>query len=182
MYSKNKVSYLIKRSARAKRMRLTIYRDGKIVLTVPNGISNGIAQKFIEDKTDWLLNKLAFFRKNKSLNISNFNDRKQYLENKEQARKLVMSRLEYFKKKYEFDFNRVSIRNQKTRWGSCSEKRNLNFNYRLIHLADRQVDYIIVHELCHLEQMNHSQKFWKLVEEIIPDYLIIRKELRKIRF
>jgi predicted metal-dependent hydrolase len=102
-----------------------------------------------------------------------------YFRNKERARKLIMKRLDYFSQKYNFRFNKVSIRNQKTRWGSCSKKGNLNFNYRLIYLPQRQIDYIIVHELCHLKYLNHSKKFWNLVGKIIPNYREVRKELRQ---
>lgn len=177
-----KISYLIKKSNRAKRVRLTIHQRKGIVLTVPNSISNNIAEKFLIDKLDWLLKKLDFFNQVKGSHISKTEDRKEYFKNKQRAKRLVMNRLKYFSEKYKFEFNRVSIRNQKTRWGSCSEKRNLNFNYRLIYLTREQYDYIIVHELCHLRQLNHSRKFWSSVEEIIPDYLEIRKELKKINF
>ena len=117
--------------------------------------------------------------------------RKNYLANKEAARVLVLERLEYFRKfyadiniadnaehGYDFKFGRVSIRNQKTRWGSCSKTGNLNFNYRIVLLPPRLCDYIIVHELCHLGEFNHSGKFWSLVALACPDYAEIRAELK----
>ncbi len=106
---------------------------------------------------------------------------KKYLEQKEDARKLVLERLEYWNKHYNFKYGRVSIRNQRSRWGSCSSKGNLNFNFRIVTLPIHLVDYLIVHELCHLGQMNHSQKFWDLVGETLPNYIELSQELRKIR-
>ncbi|MBI2411220.1 MAG: M48 family metallopeptidase [Candidatus Kerfeldbacteria bacterium] len=109
------------------------------------------------------------------------NSRKQFLKQKETARALVHERLQYFNSLYQFTFHRVSIRNQRSRWGSCSQAGNLNFNYRIIFLPGDLVDYIIVHELCHLKEMNHSARFWHLVAQTIPDYAARRRYLKKIR-
>lgn len=106
---------------------------------------------------------------------------KEYLELKEKARVLVKERLEYWNKHYKFKYNKVSIRNQRSRWGSCSSRGNLNFNFRIITLPTHLVDYIVVHELCHLGQMNHSQKFWDLVRATLPNYVELMQELRKVR-
>jgi len=105
--------------------------------------------------------------------------RRHYLKHKEEARELILKRVEYFSSMYGFKYNRVSIKNQKTRWGSCSRKGNLNFNYKISFLHPAMRDYIIVHELCHLKELNHSRKFWALVEDIIPDYFETRRELKK---
>lgn len=104
--------------------------------------------------------------------------RVEFWANKELARTLVKERIKFFNHHYKFTVNRISIRNQRSRWGSCSKKGNLNFNYRLVLLPPEVADYIIVHELCHLGEFNHSKKFWELVAKTIPDYKQIRKELR----
>ena len=101
-------------------------------------------------------------------------------EKREQARIFVENRLSYFNKFYNFEINRFSIKNTSTRWGSCSSKRNLNFNYKIIYLKPELADYLIVHELCHLGQLNHSKNFWALVSKTIPNYAKINQELRKI--
>lgn len=106
--------------------------------------------------------------------------RKGYLVHKESARELVMRKIAEWNALYGFTVGRVSIKNQTTRWGSCSSKGNLNFNYRIALLPEHLADYIIVHELCHLKEFNHSQKFWDLVGKAIPDYAVRREELRKI--
>ena len=84
-----------------------------------------------------------------------------------------------FNKIYKFKYNKINIKNQKTRWGSCSVKGNLNFNYKIALLPEKLAEYIVVHELCHLGEFNHSYKFWKLVEKTIPDYLEIKEDLKK---
>jgi len=103
---------------------------------------------------------------------------KDYLKYKEQALILVRNRIEYFNKFYNYKWNNIVIRNQKTRWGSCSKKGNLNFNYKIALLKEEEYDYIIVHELCHLGEFNHSRNFWNLVAITIPNYREIRSNLK----
>ena len=107
-------------------------------------------------------------------------NRKEYLAHKESARKLVHERLEYFNQFYGFKYHKVSIRNQKTRWGSCSRHGNLNFSYKWALLEPRLADYVIVHELCHLQEFNHSKQFWSLVEQQFPDHHTLRKQLKHL--
>jgi predicted metal-dependent hydrolase len=101
------------------------------------------------------------------------------LQYKETARALVHERLEYFNQFYHFIYNDVRIKSHVTRWGSCSSKGNLNFNYKIALLPPELADYIIVHELCHLGEFNHSQKFWDLVGQQIPNYLELRAKLKQ---
>ena len=105
-------------------------------------------------------------------------DRRAYQKYKEEARRLVMARLAHFNTVYGFAWGRIAIRNQKSRWGSCSKKGNLNFSYRLALIPSPLADYIILHELCHLGEFNHSRRFWDLVERGMPDWKERRKLLR----
>jgi predicted metal-dependent hydrolase len=98
---------------------------------------------------------------------------------REEARRFVENRIDYFNNFYNFEINRIAIKNQSTRWGSCSSKGNLNFNYKIIYLRPVLADYLLVHELCHLGELNHSKRFWDLVSKTIPDYVKINKELRR---
>ncbi|MEK7463164.1 MAG: M48 family metallopeptidase [Patescibacteria group bacterium] len=180
---KKKVEYTLKVSERARRMRLAIYCDGNFVVTVPRNMNENIIEQFIIRKSQWIIDKLKYF---KSISGQVFigGTKKDYAEYRDRAFVLAQKRIEYFNNIYSFKFNKINIKNQKTRWGSCSKKGNLNFNYKIALLPERLADYIIVHELCHLKEFNHSQRFWNLVARIMPDYLEIRNELRKsgVRF
>lgn len=102
---------------------------------------------------------------------------REYLKHKEEARRLVKEKLEYFNTFYNFNYGRIAIKNHKRRWGSCSEKGNLNFNYRIVFLPSHLQNYLIVHELSHLGEFNHSPAFWSLVAKVLPDWQKSRKEL-----
>ncbi len=172
-----KIPYKLKRSKRAKRMRLAVYCDGSVVVTSPLGVELSLIEKFIADKKQWVWDKIQFFKSVDSKAIRTFSH-KDYLENKDKALSLVEKRVEFYNKVYGFSYNKIFIKNQKTRWGSCSGKQNLNLNYKIIFLAPKYQDYIIVHEMCHLKEFNHSRKFWALVAKALPDYLDIKEELR----
>ena len=104
-----------------------------------------------------------------------------YIKYKEAARILAKRKVAQYNQRYGFLVNRIAIKNSKTRWGSCSKKGNRNFNYKIALLPEALADYIIVHELCHLGEFNHSKKFWALVARVIPHYKVIKKKFRHIR-
>ncbi|MEK7069513.1 MAG: SprT family zinc-dependent metalloprotease [Patescibacteria group bacterium] len=174
----NDIPYSIKRSKRARRMRLAVYCDGSVVVTLPQTVSENIIDKFLRKKMNWVLGKIAFFKQIKNPFPPRL-AKKDYLKYKNQALELAIGRVNFFNTIYKFNFNKINIRNQKTRWGSCSTKGNLNFNYKILFLSERVRDYVIVHEICHLKQFNHSKNFWNLVEIAMPDYVEIKKELKK---
>lgn len=103
-----------------------------------------------------------------------------YLKHKESARTVIIKSLLHWSVLCRVDVKRVSIRDQKSRWGSCSAHGNLNFNYKLLFLPTCLRDYIVVHELCHLRELNHGIRFWQLVEAQVPDYRERIIELRKL--
>jgi len=105
---------------------------------------------------------------------------KHYLAHKEVAREQVLARLAHFNAHYGYEWKRVAIRNQRTCWGSCTSLKNLNFNYKLLFLPPHLADYIIVHELCHLRELNHGQAFWDLVRQTLPEFEAHRRELRTV--
>lgn len=106
-------------------------------------------------------------------------NKQEFEKHKKDALALAKSRLEYWNAFYGFTYKRVTVKDTKTRWGSCSSKGNLNFNYKIALLPPRLADYIIVHELCHLGEFNHSYKFWALVARTFPDYKQLRLDLRQ---
>jgi len=134
-----------------------------------------ILRSNISQKNIVAINGCCYGREKKS-------DKGDYLKYKENALALAENRIRYFNKIYQFWLNAINIKNQKTRWGSCSRKGNLNFNYKIALLPLQLADYIIVHELCHLGEFNHSRKFWDLVGKTIPDYGLLRNELRKGKY
>ena len=131
-----KISYTHKKSKRAKRMRLAVYCDGSVVVTSPFGIQQSLVEKFISDKKQWILSKILFFKSVDSKAIRTFSH-KDYLENKDKAYELVHERVRFYNEAYGFSFNKISIKNQKTRWGSCSCKQNLNLNYKIVFLPQK---------------------------------------------
>ncbi|MDP3148816.1 MAG: SprT family zinc-dependent metalloprotease [Ignavibacteria bacterium] len=96
------------------------------------------------------------------------------------AKKFLLQRAGELSAKYGFSVNRFSIRGQQTRWGSCSRRGNISLNYNLLKFRKEVIDYVIVHELCHLRQLNHSRKFWTEVAQILPHYKSLKKELKKL--
>lgn len=158
-------------------MRLAIYPDGAFVVTAPKWYPVYVIKRFLEEKADWIFEKL------KDVDFRALADKKKiesgkYKEQKELARIIINERIKFFNRYYNFKYNRISIKNQKTCWGSCSRKGNLNFNYKVASLPEELRDYIIVHELCHLQELNHSKRFWKLVEKVVPDYKLLRKKIK----
>ncbi len=105
---------------------------------------------------------------------------KHYQMHKEFARTIITDRIIFLNQAYQYSYGRIAIKNQKRCWGSCSAKGNLNFNYRIIFLPEVLMDYIIVHELCHLKELNHSKEFWKHVERGVPSYQEHRQQLKKM--
>lgn len=175
-----KIDYTLKVSRRAKHLRLTIYGGGELVVTAPGRFKESLTESFIREKTRWIIEKLEYFKRQPK-RILLPQSLKDYPTLKKQALALAKERLEYFNLAYGFKYNRINIRRQKSRWGSCSKKGNLNFNYKIAYLPAPLADYIIVHELCHLKEFNHGAGFWRLVGEIVPDYMKVRKELKKFK-
>jgi predicted metal-dependent hydrolase len=166
-------------------MRLSIDPEHGLIATLPRRAKKfskesqrEIAERFIAQKSAWVQRTLKRFEKTSKTQSRKFTA-SEIAEYKKKALTLAAARLAYFNQFYGFTWARVSVRDQKTRWGSCSRKGNLNFNYKIALLEPALADYIVVHELCHLKQMNHLSAFWKLVEKTIPDYVERRAELRK---
>lgn len=206
-------TYSIRKSNRAKYIRIRINIDGGIELVVPRFVSFLTAEKFLLKKKDFLYKyfKLVNNRQNRYYYLGNeieiirsdevdlsyngpvLRDNKLLVNTqgtianvedeyrrwlKEQAERYIPVRVKEFSEKYKFNYNRITIRSQKSRWGSCSSKNNLSFNYKLMYFNIKIIDYVIIHELCHLREMNHSKEFWRIVEGIMPDYKTYKQQLK----
>jgi hypothetical protein len=159
-------------------MLLSVYPDGRVAVTTPYLLNARSAERLIREKAQWLLSKLDYFSTHRQKEMTPRFSRREYLRYRERARTRITQRIETLNRYYGFSYNRISIRDQKTCWGSCSKQRNLNFNYRLLFLPSRICDYVIIHELCHLKELNHSKRFWNLVAHSMPDYQEAKRELQ----
>ncbi len=169
------ISYELKSSRLAKNLRLEIGRHG-LRATKPWRLPDAAIDNFIMSKSAWVIRSLAkTFATKINLDISP----EELPILKRRAAKLLLARLEYFNIFYQHKYQRLSVRDQKTRWGSCTNSGTLSFNCRLALLPEKLLDYVVVHELCHTKEMNHSARFWLLVAKTIPDYLERRRELRQ---
>ena len=171
------MAYVIKRSRRARRLRFVVKPGGVFEVVAPWGLSTAIIEMMLKNKAEWIQKHIRIMQ-TQGARLSEKESKAKYQEYKEDARALAHERLEFFNRVYGLRWNQVRIKRSKTRWGSCSKKGNLNFNYRIALLPPELSDYIIVHELCHLGQLNHSAKFWALVARTIPDHVARRRAIR----
>jgi hypothetical protein len=174
------INYNLRKNRRAKRLKLTIYCDGSFAVSAPRRLSLSAIENYILQKSDWVLDKLKIFKRKTEGGIFSGTSVNDYPNLKKTALELAQKKVAQFNEQYALSYRRISIRNQKTRWGSCSKLGNLSYNYKITLLPERLVDYIIVHELCHLKEFNHSRKFWDLVAQALPDYKQRRKEIKNI--
>ena len=177
-FYKETIPYSVRESKRAKYVRLTVYFDGSVVATKPAGVSERRIKRFIKQKAEWVLKKLERVRYSQP-DIARTDDEHFYFH-KQRAYEVVKEKVEYWNTYLGFSYNTIYIRRQKTRWGSCSSKRNLSLNYKIVFLPEQLQDYIIVHELCHLKEMNHSNSFWNLMEAILPESRELNKKLKRL--
>lgn len=171
------------RSYKARSVRISIYPNCNVKVTAPFIVPEFIIKKFVFAKKDWITKKLEHFRKNpvsKERLLLRSLGRKDFLANKDKALSLARLNLEKFNQHYKLSYKKITIRNQKSRWGSCSHNGNLSFNYKIVFLQPELQDYIIVHELCHIKELNHSKRFWDLVGEKIPNYQELKDKLKHI--
>lgn len=179
----HKIRYQVRRHSRARYLRLTVKSDLRVIVTAPNSIALSKAELWVTSKTGWLIKRINAFQARAAANpLEATRPRRtaqEFNRYRHRARALITKKVKALNAEYGFSFRRISIRSQETRWGSCSAQKNLNFNYRLFFLEERLIDYVVVHELCHLREMNHSAHFWELVEKTVPDYKQRRQELKK---
>ena len=175
------INYTLRRSRGSRSLRISINSNARINVSAPKYMPLYFLERFIVGKADWILEKIKLFKDNPIKNRLG-GSAKDFAIRKKDAHHLVKQKLTEFNQFYNFSYQKFNIRNQKSRWGSCSGKKVLNFNYKLVYLSEPLVDYLIVHELCHLKEMNHSRRFWAEVARTIPDYAKRRRELHCFKF
>ena len=167
------------RSSR-KTMVLEIIKDGMILVRAPYRMPESEIRRFIQEKSDWIEKHVQRIEeRQRTLTPVEGLTMKDIRKLADQASVVIPKRAEYFAEKIPVTYGRITIRNQKTRWGSCSGKGNLNFNCLLMLAPPEVLDYVVVHELCHRKEMNHSERFWREVENILPDYRERKKWLKE---
>lgn len=173
--------YTLIRSKR-KSCAISIDSDGRITVRVPLRCTQKEISHLLIDKRIWIITKyLEVLNRQQNRPVSDLTDtQRTALEQRyiAAAKEYFPKRVAYFSQFTGGMYNRITIRDQKTRWGSCSAKGTLSFNWRLMLAPPTIPDYVIVHELCHLTYMNHSASFWKKVESVYPDYRTARKWLK----
>lgn len=170
----------IKRSYRAKRLILKINEDRTILVSVPRGVSSDMAIGFVVSKTLWIKKTLKKMSMQKEVR-ENSNEKVDIID-RQKAKPIIINRVEFLAKLFDFSYSRITIKDQKTIWGSCSSKNNLNFNYKIASLPEKLMDYVILHELVHTKVKNHSKRFWDKLDQYVPDSKSLRKELKNINF
>jgi len=167
---------LLEKSRRAKHMNLSIRPFKGARVAVPRGVSFDTAEEFVISKTGWIkkhLEKMAAIEKRAAaLDISRPIDRGK-------AKKYLVDRLDELSRQHGFKYHKVFVKNQKTRWGSCSDKNNINLNVNLVRLPDPLVDYVLLHELVHTKIKNHGNRFWDELAKFVEDAKDLDKELKR---
>ena len=162
--------------SRRKTMALQVTRDGEVVVRCPLRVSDKKAREFVESHRAWL--EANYAKVQERLSTQPVMTEEEILHHRNRARKVLTEKTRAWAEKMGVTYGRIAIRQQATRWGSCSAKGNLNFNWTLILVPEKLQDYVVVHELAHRIEMNHSDRFWKIVEAQLPDYPERRKQLR----
>lgn len=171
-------NYTIKIRSGARGVRIRVGEGGAVVVTKPRSVSDARVHELVAAKRAWIEEMQKKIAACPQKRLAHYRTRAQYLAHKGAARALVLEKLEQWNAVYRLPLGRVAIRDQATRWGSCSHKGNLNFNYKVLFLPEHLVDYLVVHELCHIREMNHSERFWALVARAIPAYEACRREIQ----
>lgn len=151
--------------------------DVEIIVRAPRRMALRDIDDFVERHRSWIEQRTA------RLAEARQNRREISAQEREEgiraAKEQIPRRVAYFAQRMGVTYGRITIREQKTRWGSCSSKGNLNFNWKLALMPEEILDYVVVHELAHRREMNHSERFWAVVAEVLPDYRERRRQLKE---
>lgn len=168
------ISYTLVRSSR-KTISIVIKPSGEVEVRCPKRCSKREADAFVQCKRDWIRKHLSAIAEKSSLPVLSQSEIRELAN---QAAEILPERVRFFAEKMGITYGRITIRSQRTRWGSCSAKGNLNFNCLLMLCPEEVQEYVVIHELCHRKHLNHSVDFWTEVEKACPDYRSHKKWLK----
>ena len=173
------MEYRIIRSRR-RTISIEIDDNAQVLVRSPMRAPKYEIDRFVNEKEAWI-NKHVEIVKERMERAKEAGpvSRQELRELGEEALRIIPVRVKHYAAILGVTYGRITIRNQKTLWGSCSSKGNLNFNCMLMKTPEHIRDYVVVHELCHRKEMNHSKRFWELVESVIPDYKQCRRWLKE---
>lgn len=166
--------------ARAKHVTIRLRPQGGVRVSYPARMDPRRARAFAREKSDWILRAIQTQKQKACLFPENIGTQEHYQAHKEEAKKMLSDMVIAWATRMNVSVSSVSIRNQRTRWGSCSSHGSIQLNYRLLFIPRDLAEYVVVHELCHRVHMNHSTAFWRLVETHIPDYKERKIKLRNL--
>ena len=173
------IEYTLIRSRR-RTISIEIDLDASIIVRCPMRTPKYEVERFITEKDAWIRKHVSLVKeRNEKAAAFEPISQAELKSLYDEARRVIPERVGHYASLLGVTYARITIRNQKTLWGSCSRKGNLNFNCMLMKAPERVRDYVIVHELCHRIEMNHSARFWAHVESLIPDHKQCRKWLRE---
>lgn len=159
------------RRSKRRTLSVEITPQATVVVRAPYGMPNAKIRQFLTERSGWIEKHIEKMRaalaERPPVEPLSY---RQLKELAEQALTVIPPKVAGYAEILGVDYGRITVRNQKTRWGSCSGKGNLNFNCLLMLAPEDVLDYVIVHELAHRKEMNHSRRFWNIVAEVVPDY------------
>ena len=170
----DKIAYTVIRSKR-KTVSICITEKGTVEVRAPLTLSAERIHSFVMEKENWIRKHLQEKKGHTLLPLTS----EEIKSLAQEAVRALPARVAHFAPLVGVTYGRITVRNQKTRWGSCSAKGNLNFNCLLMLAPPEVQDYVVIHELCHRKEMNHSARFWAAVESVCPDYKTRRQWLKK---
>ena len=170
------IEYELIRSNR-KTLTIQVKPDRSVIVRAPVRLAKYRIAKFVKDHETWILaqqEKLEKYREN--MHVITDEERQEGIL---QAKKIFPERTAYFAERMGVTYNRITIREQKTRWGSCSSAGNLNFNWKLVLMPSELLDYVVVHELTHLLERGHKVHFYGILDQVYPNWKACRERLKK---
>ena len=170
-YNGEKIPYTIKK-AKIKNLYIHI-KEGQVIVKAPIKLKEEYIQEFINKKSKWIYENVKRYEQKPKI------EKKIEQKDIERLKEIVEKNIFKYSKTLQVIPNKIKIKDIKYAWGSCSSKKNITINLKLALKDEKAIEYVVLHEMCHLKEMNHSKKFWNLVEENMPDYKIYKRKLKE---